>query len=70
METNFGGMCLNYRDMLVGLSVIEESGISCFDSHFLACRFGCKVAVASKWMHRLHRMNFVKRTRNKRMCIS
>lgn len=61
---------LDYRTVLTRLNVHRLSGKAEFDSVEVAPFLSISVAQASKYMSRLHRMGFLKRTRDKRLCLS
>ena len=49
---------------------LDKKGITHIDSKFLANKLGISTHSASQYLSRLHRMGFLKRTRNKRRCIT
>lgn len=49
---------------------LDNKGITHIDSKFLANKLGISTHSASQYLSRLHRMGFLKRTRNKRRCIT
>jgi hypothetical protein len=61
---------LDYRTVLTRLNVHRLSGKVEFDSVEVSPFLSISVAQASKYMSRLHRMGFLKRTRDKRLCLS
>lgn len=61
---------MDFRQVLTRLEEAKNSGIDCFDSIYVAG--ACKISTeqASKYLGRLYRMGFLKRTKRKRLCIS
>jgi CTP-dependent riboflavin kinase len=49
---------------------LDNKGITHIDSKLLANKLGISTHSASQYLSRLHRMGFLKRTRNKRRCIT
>lgn len=61
---------LDYRTVLTKLNLHRLSDKPEFDSVEVALFLSISFAQASKYMSRLHRMGFLKRTRDKRLCLS
>ena len=61
---------LDYKTVLTRLNERRLSGKLEFDSVEVAPFLSITVTQASKYMSRLHRMGFLKRTRDKRLCLS
>ena len=61
---------MNFRQVLARLHQAKASGITRFDSVYLAGICGISVGQASKYLGRLYRMGFLTRTKCKRTCIT
>ncbi|MCK5627637.1 hypothetical protein KAI23_06680, partial [Candidatus Bathyarchaeota archaeon] len=61
---------MDYKTVLTRLNERRLSGKLEFDSVEVAPFLSITVTQASKYMSRLHRMGFLKRTRDKRLCLS
>lgn len=65
-----GSYILDYKTVLRQLDEHRLSGKSRFESADVAQFLQISIAQASKYMSRLHKMGFMKRKQNKRLCLS
>jgi predicted transcriptional regulator len=65
-----GSYNLDYKTVLRRLDEHRLSGKSRFESADVAQFLQISIAQASKYVSRLHKMGFMKRNRNKRLCLS